>query len=191
MADFNLVEVDADPFTIDRDKVVAVSYVKLGVTATTHYLLIDLSNTTDYPHANGTGGIFVAGSNSKGFKSAAGSKWAAEIFVVIRIDGTDADLVAIPGISFALRDPSQLSIPEQVIQFFPTMLDLTVTAGELVNVLSNFILTNVVEVNTGTLLEDAAGNNVAPAVGDVIIKAELISGGGTLDFSMGMQYFVE
>jgi hypothetical protein len=179
-------------FIDDRDKVVAVSYVKLGIAATSYYMLIDLSNSSgDYPHANTTGGVFVAGSNSKGVKGNSGAKWAVEVFVITRIDGTDADLVGIPSISFSLRDASVLSLPEQVIHFFPTMLDLTVSAGALVNTLSNFTLTNVAAINTGITLEDAGGNSIAPAVGDVIIVAELISGGGVLDFSMGMQYFVE
>lgn len=181
-----------DDFIDDRDKVVGVSYVKLGVAATTYYMLIDLSNLSGgYPHANTTGGVFVAGSNSKGVKTNSGAKWAVEVFVITRIDGTDADIVAIPGVSFSLRDTSTLSLPEQIIQFFPIMLDLTVSAGALVNVLSNFILLNVAAINTAITLEDAGGNNTAPAVGDVIIKAELVSGGGTLDFAMGMQYFVE
>lgn len=180
-----------DAFIDDRDKVVGVSYVKFAVAATTHFLLIDMSNTTTYPHANGTGGVFVAGANSKGVKSNSGASWAVSIFVIVRIDGTDADLVAIPGISFSLRDVSSLSVPEQILRFFPTMLDLTVAAGALVNVLSNFILLNQAAINTGITLEDAAGNPVAPAVGDVIIKADLVSGGGTLDFSVGLQYFVE
>jgi hypothetical protein len=124
-------------------------------------------------------------------KSNSGASWAAEVFVVTRIDGTDADLTAIPGISFSLRDTSTLSLQEQIIHFFPVMLDLTVSAGELVNVLANFKLLNEATVNTGVTFEDAGGNNIAPAVGDILIRAELISGGGTLDFALGMQYFVE
>ena len=69
------------------------------------------------------------------------------------------------------------------------MLDLTVVAGAMVNTLSNHIET-VTAVNTGVTLEDAAGNNVAPAVGDFVIRAELISGGGTVDFAVGAQYYV-
>lgn len=177
-------------FVDDRDKVVAVSYVKFDVAVTTYYILIDLSNTTTYPHANGTGGIFIARSNAKGLKTNSGAKWAVTAFVILRIDGTDADIAALPGISFSLRDASTLSSPEQIINFFPVMLDLTVVAGAMVNTLSNHIET-VTAVNTGVTLEDAAGNNVAPAVGDFVIRAELISGGGTVDFAVGAQYYVE
>ena len=46
-------------------------------------------------------------------------------------------------------------------------------------------------VSIELVVEDAAGNNVAPAVGDLLIRVLLDSGGGTVDFAYGLQYFVE
>ena len=179
-----------DDFIDDRDKMVGVSFAKLGGTATAYYMGIDLSNTTDFKHAAGTG-IRLVQSIGKAFKTNAGAKWSVQLIVVTRIDGTDADLAILAQASLALRDTSKLSIDEQVVNLWPHVVDLTVTAGELSQNLTNAIELNVAAVNTGVLLEDAAGNTVAAAVGDLLIRVELVSGGGTLDFAYGLQYWVE
>jgi hypothetical protein len=177
-------------FTVDRDKIVGVSFAKLDNAATAYFMGIDLSNTTDYHHVAGTGIVLVQ-SIGKAFKSSAGSKWSVQLLVVTRVDGTDADLVILPQASLALRDTSKLAIDEQVVDLFPHFADLTVSGGKLAKSLSNSTEENVAAVNTGVTLEDAAGNTVAPAVGDLLIRVLNVSGGGTIDFAYGLQYFVE
>jgi len=190
MADFNVVEVDSDPFQRDRDKVVGVSFAKLGVAATTYYLGIDLSNTTDYKHTAGSG-IRLVQVVSKGLKSNSGAKWSAQLAVVTRIDGTDADLAILAQASLSLQDTSMFGIAEQVVNLWPHYADLTVSAGEFTKATTNAVELNVAAINTGVNLEDVAGNNVPAAVGDVLIRANLLFGTGTLDFAFGLQYWVE
>ena len=177
-------------FIDDRDKIVGLSFAKLGGIGTAYYMGIDLSNTTDFKHSAGTG-IRLVQSIGKAFKTNAGAKWSVQLIVVTRIDGTDADLAVLAQASLALRDTSKLSIDEQVVNLWPHVINLTVAAGELSQALTNAIELNVAAVNTGVLLEDAAGNTVAAAAGDMLIRVELVSGGGTLDFAYGLQYWVE
>jgi hypothetical protein len=182
-----------DDFIDDRSKVVGVSFGKFGpaaISATTFYMGIDVSNTTDYRHTAGTK-IVVVQTVGKAQKSNAGAKWALRLAVVIRIDGTDADLSIMPASSVSLQDTSKLSTDEQINNFWPHVPSLGVTAGELTKVASNTIEYNVAAVNTATLLEDVAGNTVVPAVGDLLIGAELIAGAGTFEFAYGIQYWVE
>ena len=178
------------PFTEDRDKLVGVSFAKLLVATTTYYMGIDLSNTTDYHHAAGAG-IFLSRSIAKALTTHAGPRWRVQRIVVLRIDGTDADLAILPQASVNLGDTSQLSVPEQVVDLWPALANLTVSGGAFTRFLTNAIELNVAAVNTGITFEDAAGNTPTPAVGDLLIRAELISGGGTLDFAFGLEYFVE
>jgi hypothetical protein len=151
---------------------------------------IDLSNTTDYKHIAGDG-IQLVQSIGKAFKTNAGSKWRVQLLVVARIDGTDADFVVLPQASMALQDTSKLSIDEQIVNLWPNVLDLTIATGDLTKNLTNAKELNIAAVNTGVNLEDAAGNSVPAAVGDLLFRVDLLSGSGTLDFAFGIQYWVE
>jgi hypothetical protein len=159
-------EVSVRPDGAARDKVVGVSFFKEAVAATTYYMGIDLSNTTDYKHIAGDG-IQLVQSIGKAFKTNAGSKWRVQLLVVARIDGTDADLVVLPQASMALQDTSKLSIDEQIVNLWPNVLDLTIATGDLTKNLTNAKELNIAAVNTGVNLS------------------------GTLDFAFGIQYWVE
>lgn len=179
-----------DDFIDDRDKIVGLSFYKEGVAATTYYMGIDLSNTTDFKHAAGTG-IRLVTSIGKAIKSNIGAKWAVQLLVVLRIDGTDSDLAVLAQASVSLQDTSALSRLEQVVDLWPHVANLSVSGGALTSILTNLIETGVTAINTGVTLEDAAGNTPTPAVGDLLIRADLISGSGTLDFAYGLHYWVE
>jgi hypothetical protein len=180
-------------FTENSEKVVGVGFFKgdeNALTDTAYFMGIDLSNTTDFKHEPGNG-IKLVQAIGKGFKSNAGAEWSVQLAIVLRIDGTDADLAIMAQASLTLRDTARLGIAEQIVNFWPHILDLTVTSNELSKNLTNTIETNVTAINTGVTLEDAAGNNVAPAVGDLLIRAQKIGGTGTLEFAFGLQYYVE
>ena len=179
-----------DDFIDDRDKLVGVSFAKEAVATTTYYMAIDVSNTTDFHHTAGTA-IHLSRSIGKALKTNAGSQWRAQLMVVLRIDGTDADLAILAQTSVNLEDTSTLSVPEQVVDLWPSLANLEVSAGVFTSFLTNAIELNVAAVNTGSAFEDAAGNTPAPAVGDLLIRAQLNSGGGTFSFAFGLEYFVE
>jgi len=179
-----------DAFIDDRDKIVGVSFYKIGVTATTYYMGIDVSNTTDFKHTAGTD-IQLAMSIGKAIKSNAGAQWTVQLLVVLRIDGTDSDLAVLAQSSLSLQDTSALSRLEQIVDLWPRVINLGVSGGKFTKILTNLIETNVAAINTGVTVEDAAGNTPTPAVGDLLIRAELISGSGTLDFAYGLHYWVQ
>jgi len=189
MSDFIIAEVDSDPFSRDRDKLVVANYAKEAIAVTTYYMLVDLSSAA-YPHDETGARIILAGAASQGFKSNVGAKWAVQMGVIMTIDGTEAKIGWLPIASLTLRDTSQFS-GGQHLPLFPDYVDLAQTAGVYDKVASNLYESNVTAVNTGITLEDAFGNNVAPAVGDIVLRAELISGGGTLDFKFAVQYWAE
>lgn len=180
-------------FEEDREKVVAVAFGKEGAeapTATAYYMGVDVSNTSDFPHAAGSG-IKLVHSIGRAVKSNAGSSWSIQVMVVLRIDETDSDLAVIGAVSMSLRDTSKLSIDGQSVNLWPHFADLTVSGNELTNIATNLVVLNVPAVNTSVLLEDAVGNTVAAAEGDLLIRVLLLSGGGNLEFAYAIQYFVE
>ena len=172
-----------------EDLFVGVAYAKLDVADTTSYMFIDLDSTT-HRHKVGTA-IKLGQVLGKGFKSSSGGKWVAQLGVIIRINATDSDIAVLTGVSVALRDASMLSTPEQIVDFYPHVLDLSVVNGEFSANVTNAKILGLTEINTGIQLEDVNGDLVTPAAGDMIIRAENISGGGSFDFAFSAQYFVE
>jgi len=189
MSDLSVVIVDESPFSVDRDKLVVANYAKEAVAATTYYMLVDLDGAP-YPHDAAGARLVLAGAASQGFKSNIGAKWAVQIGVVMTIDGTEAKLAWLPIASLSLRDTSKFS-GGQHLPLFPDYVDLAHAAGVFTKIASNLYESNITAVNTGITLEDALGNNVTPAEGDLLIRAELLSGAGTLDFKYAVQYWAE
>lgn len=180
--------ISSNPFSLDRDKVVIVNIGREGETDTVYYDLIDLDGP-DYKHTPGSAAK-VIGIAGKGLKTNSGSQWAIQLAVILRIDGTDADLGILPGGSISLRDTSIFGASESFI-IFPAFLDLEVSGGDFVKIANGFQELGVTDINTGTTIEDALGNNVTPAVGDVLLRVNRIQGAGTLSFAYGVQYWVE
>lgn len=178
-----------DLFAEDRGKIVAANLSKNSISATTYYVLIDLDSSA-YKHDNTGTGLYLTGFSGRALKSNVGSQWAVQLAVVLRIDGTDADLGILPGGSVSLRDTSTLSGGGS-LSLFPGYDNLTVSGGDFTHIADGTTETNVAAVNTGVTFEDVYGTSVTPAVGDVLLRATLLLGSGTLEFSYGLQYWVE
>jgi hypothetical protein len=188
MSVYKVVEVDSDPHSRREVDVYSAAFAKEAVAATTFFMLVDLDGA-GYPHAPGTK-VSIVGAFGRAFKTNAGARWAVDVGVVTRIDATDADITYFAGASMFLRDTSQLSVEAQaVILDFP--ISAEVATGELARGISNFNENPEAGLNTGAGIEDPKGATPTAAVGDVVIRARLISGGGTLDFISSLQYFVE
>jgi hypothetical protein len=185
---FRIVEVDSDPHSRREVDIYSAGFAEEGVTATTYYMLVDLDGS-NYPHTAGSK-VSVVSVFGRAFKSSAGARWSVNAGVITRIDGTDADLKLFAAGSMFLRDTSTLTADAKA-----TVLDFPFSAeisgGDLARGVSNFDVLNVAAINTGGTLEDPNGDTPTPAVGDLIIRANLVSGAGTLDFALSVQYFVE
>jgi hypothetical protein len=177
-----------DPQTVREADVYASAFFKEAVAATSYFMLLDLDGAP-FPHTSGSKAKLM-GVNGNAFKDNAGAKWAVNLCVISRIDGTDADFFVIEEGSLFLRDTSSLSLQPKATQF-RVPLDLEISGGALIRGVTNLKETNVAALNTGITLEDPTGATPTPAVGDLIIRTRLVSGGGTLDFAMGIQYIVE
>ena len=127
------------------------------------YMLIDLSNASGkWKHGTPKAG---QGVRIYGAHVAVGSATAADIYridlgVVLRVDATNADLAMMQFGAYA----NEL--------YFPNYHDFTVDTTN--NVLLNAFATKTLTSNTGVQndvdLVDPQGNNVLPAVGDIVFR---------------------
>ena len=179
-----------DKFVNDRDLIVGADFYKTdGSGSPDYYIGIDLDNQSGagpYKHSNNTNIVLVSAHGIL-LKSSIGSSWDSLIGVILSYSNPNANIAWLQdGVIYA-RDTS--SVYERTdVHTFPTKLDLTVSAGDLTKIPAGYKQTSV---NIGATLSDIAGNSITPAVGDLIVKVDNVSGSGTADIHYSFLYYVE
>jgi hypothetical protein len=159
------------PFSVgERDAPNFAASTSSGTISTTTWRgLVDLSDRTNYPH-HFTGRIdlysaffFVQkGSNTVG---------AVQMGIITRIDGTDADVEFVQGVSF---DNSSSNVVTRD-RIFDTPIRCGQTGGSLNDVTTGFAETGITALNTGITITGPEGS-FTPAVGDLVVKYGYTSG---------------
>jgi hypothetical protein len=187
---FVIAEVDSTPQSKVAEKFVAVEFYNSAITNTTYFILIDLDGGGgDYKHS-GSSSVKVVSSSARIIKERMISQWKSMIGIILAINGTDATIGWLHAVSLYATDTARLkSEIGQSTKIFG--IDLAQTAGDFDYIVAGNIETNVTAVNTGANLDNVKGNAVTPAVGDVILKVEKVSGGGSAEVSYSMTYFVD
>lgn len=173
----------------DRQKVVHVDFRKEGIAASTYFLLIDLDGAS-YKHDLARAFLKVGSIVSQATKDKSGAKWRTRVGLILRIDGTDADIGWVSVGLLDLRDSSRFTQDKSETGIFPLLLDLQHAAGAY-DKIASAPETGIAAVNTGVTLEDAFGANVTPAVGDLVLYVEQISGTGVCEANYNVGYFAE
>lgn len=185
-----IAEVDSTPQSRTAKKFVAAEFYKSAVSSTTYFVFIDLSNAgSDYKHS-GTSSVKLISASARIIKERIISQWKAVVGVVLSIDGTSATIGWLHAVSLYAMDTARV-INEGVQGGKIFGIDLAQTAGDFDYIASGNIETGITAVNTGSNLENVKGNTVNPAVGDVILKIENVSGGGSIEASYSITYFVD
>lgn len=149
----------------ERERSVFAAVSSGDISATAYAGFIDLSNTTGLPHErDGRIDLCAVYISVDRDSTATGS---VRIGVITRIDGTDADIEYVQGVTFE-KSNERTIVRDRV--FSPNQLKCGVESGALNRVASQFTETGVTAVNTGGTLTDANGNTFTPAVGDMIVK---------------------
>ena len=164
----------------ERERNVLVHYQNPAIAATEYSILVDLSDTTNFPHDT-TGRIDISWMKVDVEKSATNVIGEVEIGLITRIDGTDADIDYLYGVQFLKGSET---IIQEVMNYQPSQLKFA--AGRYI---TNVSETNVTAVNTGASL-DSANGSIAPALGDVVIK-QLYTSGGNYDLDIELLYHSE
>lgn len=170
----------------ERERNLAVVYAEAGVSADKYVILVDLSDTTNFPHGD-TGRIDISTVRFEVDK-ASNAQGSVQIGVITRIDGTNADISYLTKLSF-INSTSNLLTSFQ--NWAPSQLKFGVSGGNLTKAITNDTETNVAAVNTGATLDSPRGaSTVTPAVGDIVLKLGH-SAGGTYDVDVEAMYHSE
>ena len=161
----NEVFVTGSPAVDDVRAVMSLA----GITSTTYEVLVDLSDTTNFPHEE-TGRIDLTqlkvavdpGTTSAGF---------VKVGLITRIDGTDADIEYFFVVPFGKQGGRILSISN----FNPSQIKCEVSGGAATKFISDDTETSVAAVNTGASLNSPNGS-INPGLGDVVVKYQHTSG---------------
>lgn len=170
--------------TLASNRSARANYNSATVSADTYVLMVDVSDTVNYPHSETNEIIVDAFSMSIAFGSNTSSA-TIRLGVITAIDGTDAD------ISYLITEhPSVQSANESVhlsenVQ--PSGIVFRVEGGSLSGSITNDTATAVTAVNTGITLASTRGVNVTPAVGDVVAFLDH-STGDDFVISIGIVY---
>ena len=141
----------------------------VSVGATVYKVLVDLSDTTNFPH-DSTGRIDIT-QLKVAIDPASNSVGSVKIGVITRIDGTNADITYGWSIPFG-KSPSRILT---VTNFNPSQMKFSISGGATTRIISNDTETSVAAVNTGASLGSPNGN-IAPGLGDVVLKYTYTSG---------------
>ena len=176
------------PQSIDPERVSVVNLMKDSLSASAYFLFVDLDNEGGkYPHIAGDH-ILIANFLACALKSNASDTWCARIGVVVAIDETEATIEYMEMGTLPLRDASVLRCESQHLVSVMN-LSMKVTDGTLEHVLTNNVTTTS-DLNTGTTIEDVAGDQRTPAVGDILLRIDKMSGSGTLTCQYQLWYGV-
>lgn len=115
---------------------------------------------------------------------ATNSRGSVSVGVITRIDGTDADVTLFFGRSFTNQDSAQIS---EFRNYAPSQLKTDASGGATTKIITSAKLTAQTALNTGITLDSPAGAaSVTPAVGDIVVRYVLASGG---DYTAAVQSF--
>lgn len=156
-----------------------------GIVAGGFAILVDLSDTTNFPH-DIVGGIYASGVylSVDRDNTATGDLFLG---VITRIDGASADISYLQGFHF--EKANDQSVFRDRVYGPDNLLSFEVSGGQLVGSITGAKLTTT-SVNTGVTLASPRGAaTVVPAVGDIIVGWRHTA--GEYSFAASMQYLVK
>jgi hypothetical protein len=155
-------------------------------TGNTDYVLVDLSDTTNFPHSD-TGRVDISTINIHLSNSSGQPEGEVEFGVITRIDGTDCDITW--GFVTDFNLPINADFREDV-NFAPSQLKFEVSGGSTTRIVSDYGVTNDATINTGITMDSPRGTStVTPAVGDIILR--ITNNAGTMKIFVGVMYHGE
>ncbi len=166
----------------ERERNVFVAYAKQNVAANGYAVLVDLSDTTNFPHSR-VGRIDLSATYFQVDKQQ-NATGAVRLGVITRVNGTDADVTFVQGVRFDKSNERHINRDRN---YAPSQLKLGVEAGSANRALG-VNETGITAINTGLTLDSPAGA-VTPAVGDVVIGWE--QGTANFDFAVSAFYHGE
>jgi len=152
-----------------------------AIEADTGYILVDLSDTTNFPHLN-TAAIILKSLQIETDIASSG------VFTVLFgvVTEVDASNGSVNWFARVQLETAQSQGHPRVLRW-PSGLNLRVTAGATPFLVTNIADSGDVLWQTDTVLTTPVGT-VAPAAGDLVMKIDEISGTGNVDVFVEAEY---
>ena len=115
--------------------------------------------------------------------------WNSVYGCILSIDDSEATIGYLQLGSLYAADTNQF-IDRYALQTFPVELDLTISGSDYSKVTVSETETTS-DINTGVTLKDAVGNDVTPAVGDLVVRANRTTGNGDATVHYSLWYYLE
>ena len=155
-------------------------------TGNTDWILVDLDDTANFPHAD-SGRIDISTINTHIANDSGNPDGEFLIGVITRIDATDSDICWAFAVDFNL--PNNTDIRED-FNFAPSQLKFEVSGGDTTRIISDFKSLNDSTINTGVTMNSPRGaSTVTPAVGDIVLR--VTNAAGVLRLFCGVMYHGE
>ena len=158
-----------------------------AVSASTAYVLVDLSDSTNFPH-NHTGYILLKSLRLHAEKASDGvyDVWVGVITEVDASNGT-ADWLHVFHLEHIANNSAETTdrFAQQVF-FGPANLEIV--SGALTHVVTNQQQAGNTNWQTDANLTSPVGATTKSGVGDLVVWVEEVSGTGTLDFILSADY---
>lgn len=165
---------DGEIYTTDTEKELDVlsCYGSTGVTSTSYVILVDLSDTTNFPHLS-TGRVDIT-SVCMMIDKESNTNGHMYVGYVTAISSVSADIQYVSGLLF---DKSSDTSMREVDSMIPSQIKGSITNGLLDHAVTNHYTSGTTMVNTATALNSPLGaSTVTPGVGDIIATMVNISG---------------
>lgn len=144
-------------------------YSAAAVAATAYVVMVDVSDTTNFPHSQ-TGQINVDHFSASVSFASGTAKAVVSLGIITRIDGTNADISYL--ISDVVGVQSANDSMEITHNYQPSAVVFKQSGGSLVGAVTSVVDNAVAAVNTGASLASSRGVIITPALGDVVLKLE-------------------
>lgn len=165
----------------------AVTFGIEALTATTPYVLVDLSDTTNFPHVSTTG-LHLLGLILSTEKAGDGQHdvWVG---VVTENDATNGSATWVHCFHIEkVNNPTDSTDQRFMTADFGAGIDLTVISGALAGFASNLTQAGNVNWQNDTNRVSPVGSTTKPGVGDLVLWVEEVGGTGTIDFCLTVLY---
>lgn len=157
-----------------KDTTMSSTYSLSGIVASSWAVLIDLSDTVNWPHKQ-TGAIDLSSVSLQVDKPNA-TTGSLSLAVVTRVDNTSADVTIVRGLSFSNASENSLL---RVANFYPFNIRCDVIDGTMPFFPTNTKILATTDVQADVALDSHRGAaTVFPEVGDILIRFSHTAGTG-------------
>lgn len=183
-----------DVYVMGHGDTVWAALEKPDLAATERFVLVDLSDTVNFPHSEtGRIRVYKISVDIERGENAANGEYIVYIGVVIEVDATDGSTKWSVVMHEEVDDQATDGVAKRHYEFgWNEGLDLEVSGGALVRGVSNAGDTDNVGWQTDVALDSPAGDAAsAPGAGDLVMLVEETGGTGSISICVTVQYITE